>query len=189
MAAVLAVGFGSLANAKSASISANATVISEIVVNNVSNLDFGTVVVGQKKLVYAGDRMSSKVSTGTLIDNGSGGEFTISAQAGSDVTISFVLPTSLAGSTSGSLPITFGEMEDIGMGPYFNPEIITISQIGGIDTYINQNSPSLRYANFPTFDIGGGVNGIRVIIGGEVDATSATAGTYTGTITMSATYN
>jgi len=183
VAAVLAVCFGSLANAQSASISANATVISEIVVNNVSNLDFGIVVVGQKKVVFAGNKTPTRVSTGTVIDNGSGGEFTISAQAGSDVTISFVLPTSLAGSISGTLPIVFAETRDN------MKQIKTIEQIEGGGATIDPNSPSYRIANFPTLDIGGGVNGIRVIIGGEVDATSATAGSYTGTITLSATYN
>jgi len=186
IAAVFAVGFGSFANAQSASISVDATVISEIAVNSVSNLNFGTIVVGQKKLVFSGNRISTKVSTGAVLDNGNGGEFTVAAQAGADVTVSLVLPANLTG-TGGSLPIVFGETVDFEGSSFLSSEIKTIEQNATSD--IEPNSPSIRYANFPAFDIGGGINGIRVLIGGEVDATGATAGTYTGTITLNATYN
>lgn len=49
---VFPVSFGSLAKAQSASITANAIVISEIEVTSVANLIFSTLVVGQKKTIH-----------------------------------------------------------------------------------------------------------------------------------------
>ncbi len=188
IAAVLAIGFGSFAKAQNASITANATVISEIAVTRVSDLNFGTIVVNQKKFV---SRMGNPttVSTGTVIDNGGRGEFTVAAQAEADVTISLNLPTALTG-PGGSLPIVFVETVDSDFGdPYLQSTIYVNTQEGNGGYDIDPNSPSERFNSFPNFDIGGGVNGVRIFIGGEVDATNATSGAYTGTITLSAAYN
>lgn len=186
--ALLAVGFGSLVHAQSASISANATVISEIAVTSVSDLNFGTIVANQKKFVSQFGNPAT-VSTGTVIDNGGRGEFTVAAQAGTDVTVSLVLPPALLG-PGGSLPIVFVETIDTDFGdPSLLSAIYINMQEGNGGYYINPNSFSERFNSFPNFDIGGGVNGVRIFIGGEVDATNATAGTYTGIITLNATYN
>lgn len=187
LTAALAIGIGAFANAQSASISANATVISEIAVTSVSDLNFGTIVVNQKKIVS--EMGDTRVSTGTAINNGSRGEFTVAAPAGADVTVSLVLPNVLTGS-GGSLPILFEEtLFSEMMGSYTRSTLYVNFQPGNGGYDINPNSPSERFANFPTFDIGGGVNGVRVFIGGTVDATNSTAGSYTGTITLNATYN
>nr|MBI1229442.1 hypothetical protein [Cytophagales bacterium] len=185
LTAALAIGIGAFANAQSASISANATVISEIAVTSVSDLNFGTIVVNQKKIVS--EMGDTRVSTGTAINNGSRGEFTVAAPA--DVTVSLLLPNVLTGS-GGSLPILFEEtLFNEVEGSYTRSTLYVNFQPGNGGYVINPNSPSERFANFPTFDIGGGVNGVRVFIGGTVDATNSTAGSYTGTITLNATYN
>jgi hypothetical protein len=104
---MLAVALGSLAHAQSASISVDATVISEIAVANVNNLNFGTLVAGQIKTIDLRGNVS--VSTGSTLGTTSQGEFTVAAQAAADVTISLVLPTVLTGGGSSSLPIVFKE--------------------------------------------------------------------------------
>jgi hypothetical protein len=176
-AAILAVGFGSLANAQSASISANATVISEIAVTTLANLNFGTVVVGQTKSIDGYGNID--VSTGPILGPAGFGMFRIVALKGSNVGLTFVLPTNLNTTGGASLPITFGEGAAgksgmIELKPFeqteFDPSIPY--QING---FLNGGDPAYDY--------------VQVFIGGKVDATVATAGTYTGTITLNATYN
>jgi hypothetical protein len=177
IAAVFAVGFGSLANAQSASISANATVISELLVTNNANLDFGTVVVGQTKSIDGYG--SIEVSTGPTLGTARLGMFRIEAQIGSNVGLTFVLPTNLSTTGGALLPITFGE------GVSGKSGMIELRP--GIPTEFIPSSP---------YQINGFLNGaypgdtfVKVYIGGKVDATGVTAGIYTGTITLSATYN
>lgn len=186
VAAVLAVGFGSLANAQSASISANATVISEIAVANVNNLNFGTVVAGQKKGIDKAGNVS--VSTGSALGTTTRGEFTVAAQAGSDVRISFTLPANLIGPGDAVMPYALNWETD---GPMGGTEYggIVVTQIGGGGLFITSDTFSFSGNSFPTFEAIEGTNSVRVFIGGQVDATSATAGSYTGTITLNATYN
>ncbi len=176
IAAVLALGFGSLANAQSASISANATVISEIAVTNLANLNFGTVVVGQMKSI---DGLGTIwVDNGPKLGSTNYGRFRIEAQIGSNVQLAFDLPTNLSTAEGALLPISFGPGESAasavvelrpGAQTEFDPR--NPYQING---FLNAD-PEERY--------------VVVVIGGQVDATSATAGSYTGTITLSATYN
>jgi hypothetical protein len=183
VAAVLAVGFGSLANAQSASISANATVISELTVTNQANLNFGTVVVGQVKTIDS-YLNTATVSTGIALGTSNRGAFTVAAQAGSNVTLEFSLPTTLTGG-AGTLPISFSWLnsEDIPV------ESVTITvEDEGYKIFDPKNSYTFP-TGFPTLEAIAGTNSVFVYIGGRVDATGVTAGTYTGTITLSATYN
>lgn len=185
IAAIITIGFGSFANAQSASISANATVISEISVANVANLNFGTLVAGQIKTIDLFGNVS--VSTGSTLGTTRQGEFTVAASAGSDVRLSFSLPTNLNGSGAAVLPISFAWEDEYGF-PELSVRIITDGQ-GGAD-YVNPTSSiSFPGNSFPTVEAIPGTNSVRVFIGGQVDATNATAGTYTGTITLNATYN
>lgn len=191
IAAVFAVGFGSFANAQSASISANATVISEIVVANVNNLNFGTVVAGQKKRIdYLGN---VSVSIGSAVGPITMGEFTVAAQAGSDVRFSFTLPANLISPSNATMPYVLNWQEvdpdGDGVSTFTRYGGIVIQQAGGGGSAIMGNNFSFPGNSFPTFQAIPGTNSVRVFIGGQVDATSATAGTYTGTITLNATYN
>jgi hypothetical protein len=175
--ALLAVGFGSLVHAQSATISANATVLSQITVVNNANLNFGTVIMGQTKMIDASDNVY--VSEGsTAIGSANRGSFYVTAQTGSNVRLTFTLPTNLSKVGGGSLPISFPHYE----------ETMGIVE----DAYGTQDDFDLTIAYV--------INGFNsswdwetstssFYIGGKVDATTATAGIYTGTITLSATYN
>ncbi|WP_289029486.1 DUF4402 domain-containing protein [uncultured Algoriphagus sp.] len=185
-AAILAIGFGTLANAQSASISANATVISEIAVANINNLNFGTVVVGQKKGIDFAGNVS--VSTGSGLGTTTRGEFTVAAQAGSDVTFSFILPANLIGPGDAVMPYALNwENDGFDGGTKYGGIVVT--QIGNGGSFITNDTFSFDGNSFPTYEAIEGTNSVRVFIGGQVDATSATAGSYTGTITLNATYN
>jgi spore coat protein U-like protein len=183
VAAILGLGFGSFANAQSASISANATVISEIEVENVNNLNFGTLVAGQIKSVLLG---GVEVSTGPLLGTANRGEFIVAAQAGSDVRLSFNLPDNLNGPSGALLPISFFWINEFDV-----PQLtVRIFFSNGAFITVNPNNPiSFPDNSFPTSEVTAGKNSVRLTIGGKVDATSATAGSYTGTITLNATYN
>jgi spore coat protein U-like protein len=175
--AAFAVGFGTFANAQSASISANATVVSEIVVANVNNLNFGTVVVGQKKSITAYE--VEEVSSGPVLGSANPGRFRVNAQRGSYVSISFDFPTNLLGTGGSQLPIYFSwdaqpdKVIVVTDGDYNEAAPLILGTAYQINNY-NALSETPFY---------------EFVIGGQVDATSATAGTYTGTITLSATYN
>jgi spore coat protein U-like protein len=185
---MLAVALGSLAHAQSASISVDATVISEIAVANVNNLNFGTLVAGQIKTIDLRGNVS--VSTGSTLGTTSQGEFTVAASAGSDVQLSFTLPANLIGPDVGVLPIAFVYDEDVA-GDLLPRSALRI--VDGLDGQFLSGDPtspiSFRDNSFPTFEAIPGTNSVRVFIGGQVDATNATAGTYIGTITLSATFN
>ncbi|PRY83749.1 DUF4402 domain-containing protein [Mongoliibacter ruber] len=185
IAAILTIGFGSFAIAQSASISANATVISEIAVANVNNLSFGTVVTGQTKSINSFGDVS--VSNGPALGTTNRGEFTVAASAGSDVRLSFTLPNNLTGPGAAVLPIAFTWEE----GDFMTFEEYGIRVITRSDafSFVVDNTFSFPGNSFPTFEAIPGTNSVRVFIGGQVDATNATAGTYTGTITLNATYN
>ncbi len=175
IAAVLTVGFGSLANAQSASISANATVISELSILNMANLAFGTVVSGQKKFIDSEN--TTEVSIGSALGASSRGRFIMWAQIGSNVTLTFTLPTNLSTSGGDLLPISFDDFNE-------NP-IIAVVDGDGIFGRVTPGTPYVING----FNSASEIDNINIYVGGQVDATGVTAGTYTGTITLSAAYN
>ena len=182
-----AVGIGSLANAQSATISANAKVISEIAVTSVSNLNFGTLVAGQTKSIDQNGYVT--VSSGSALGTANMGEFTVAAQAGSDVSLVFILPTGLTGSNTGLLPISFSWTEDSQGDVLYVPSVRVVENTDGGSGYYDPSSGPIRYTSFPTCEAIAGKNSVRVFIGGRVDSNGVSSDTYTGTITLSATYN
>lgn len=134
-------------------INANATVLESITVDNINDLEFGDVEIGN----------SSEV----LPTAANAGQFNISGTDGRDVSFSFTtLPTELTDG-SNTITITFGassaQWDNGDSSAAFDP---------------NSDAPS-------TSLFGGDVD---VFIGGEVDATGAEAGDYTGSITLTAEY-
>lgn len=179
---VFTIGFGSLVKAQNASISANATVISEITVAKVADLNLGTVVVGQIKSI---DGLSRKVSTGPDLGSSNMGQFTVAAQAGTDVILTFSLPTELSGPNMTTLPIKFSWDDNGSVAQSVWIQADVFYWLG-----LNPTLGPLSFpAGFPSFQAIPGTNSVNVFIGAQVDATSATAGTYIGTITLSASYN
>ncbi|MDG1277134.1 MAG: DUF4402 domain-containing protein [Algoriphagus sp.] len=177
IAAVFALGFVSLAKAQSASISANATVISELSVTKGKDLNFGTIVVGQTKSIDAYDNIS--VSDGPELGSATAGTFTVNAQKGSNVKVSFILPTNLTSSTSNLLPISFN---------YGDTQVAAVMDDEGNYTEFYPTS-DFQINGFNQSVVDPLASSVKFYIGGQVDATGVTAGTYTGTITLSATYN
>nr|MBI1229443.1 hypothetical protein [Cytophagales bacterium] len=188
-AAILAVSFGSLVHAQSATISANATVVSEIAVARVADLNFGTLVTGQIKTIFYDG--SVFVSTGSALGSANRGEFTVAAAAGSDVRLSFNLPTNLAGPGASTLPIDFAWEDVSPFGSVTSNNVLVVGQEGDQTQIFNPplGPISVYDSSFPTFEAIAGTNSVRVFIGAQVDATGVSAGSYTGTITLSATYN
>ena len=176
IATVFAVGFVSLANAQSASISANATVISELKVSNLSNLNFGTIVVGQTKTILADNTV--EVSSGSKIGTTNRGRFSLEAQVGSNVTLTFVLPENLTTTEGALLPIEF-DWAGASEGP--------IAYEDG-DGALYKIIPGTSY-QILGFNSGSEMPTSNVLVGGRVNATGVTPGTYSGTITLSAIYN
>ncbi len=180
IAALFAVSFSSLANAQSASISANATVISELKVTNQANLNFGTIIIGQTKSIYSDN--SVVVSTGNSLGNTNRGQFSLSAGIGSNLTLTFVLPSSLTTTGGAILPISFTDD---------NPNNLS-SAIGfeDGDGNVAKVTPGIPYV-INGYNSASEVKNANVFVGGQVDATGVgvSTGIYTGTITLSATYN
>lgn len=175
IAAVFAVGFGSFAQAQSASISANATVISELTITNVANLNFGTVVVGQTKSIDADNMIN--VSTGSALGTANRGRFIVRAQVGSNVQLTLVLPSNLSTSGGALLPISFA--------PINGEPAIAVQDGDGQMFAITPGTPYL----ITGFNSASEIEEVNVFVGGQVNATGVTAGTYNGNITLTATYN
>ena len=139
-----------------ASIAATATVsgIVPLTASGPGDLAFGTVTAGTPKSV-----------TGT-----SAGRFTISGQPSRAVSITFTLPTVLAGSGSATIPITFSSTDGLLWSPYPTAS-----------SGFNPNAP------FSTpLDATGN---LTIGIGGTVSPPAlATSGLYSGTITLTVAY-
>jgi hypothetical protein len=129
------------------------------------------------------------VSTGPVLGNANRGAFTVAAQAGSDVTLQFSLPTALTGQ-NGSLPISFSWLDTTYESLPVDNVYVEVTS-GGFNSFdpINAWTFPTMEGGFPTIEAISGTNSVNVFIGGRVDATGVTSGSYTGTITLTATYN
>jgi hypothetical protein len=101
------------------------------------------------------------------------------------------LPITLVSVGGGNLPISF----DTGIpdmdGGFVDQSGMISSTVGtrSINPTVPYTFPA-EYGSFPTSEAIPGTNSIDVFIGGRVDATGVVpSGTYTGSITLSATYN
>lgn len=158
-AAVAALAFApNTATAQTANITASATVLAPLTVTGVNNLDFGTV--------YPGVNASVAPTAATA------GSFTLTGVAGAQITVTFTLPTNLQDAALDNLPISFATT----------------------DATANQaNSQAAATAFDPnsvlTTNLDATTGSYYVWIGGTVSPTgSQPAGTYTGTITLTAAY-
>lgn len=175
---VLMMGFGISAMAQSTdndNILGKATVLQGINVVGVTDLSFGWVSPGLSKTIDL-----ENTATGGQVGEGTQttGVFSVSAAANSNVQIQFTtLPTNLV-SGANNLPI----------GAY-TAGYHTANPYSGGTTFVPGTGTQVAGGNFPTNDIGG-VNAIYVFIGGTVTPGGTQAsGDYTGTITLTATYN
>jgi hypothetical protein len=151
---------------------ARATVVQQIVVSQVSNLDFSMVSPGVAKTIsHSG---ATLVSAGTVTGGESRGVFTVSAGAGTSVDLSYQVPTDLESGLN-TLPVTFTS----GWG---NANNNSASNAVSVSTETN-------IALFPTNDVSG-ANLIYVILGGTVTpAVGQAAGLYVADVVLTAEYN
>lgn len=151
---------------------ARATVVQQIVVSQVSNLDFTLVSPGiDKTISHSG---ATLVTAGTVTGGESRGVFTVSAGAGTSVDLSYSAPSELESGLN-TLPVSFtsgwGSAND---GTATNPVSI---------------SAETNIAIFPTNDVSGS-NLIYVILGGTVSPVTGQApGLYVADVTLTAEYN
>ena len=140
------------------------------------HLNFGTIVVGQTKTILADNTV--EVSSGSKIGTTNRGRFSLEAQVGSNVTLTFVLPENLTTTEGALLPIEF-DWAGASEGP--------IAYEDG-DGALYKIIPGTSY-QILGFNSGSEMPTSNVLVGGRVNATGVTPGTYSGTITLSAIYN
>lgn len=148
-----------LAQSDNADITATANVLAVVDVTAGNNLDFGDVTPGTPSSVAVGDATA--------------GTFTVSGNGG-NVELDFTLPGDLTG-PGGNLPISFSST-DAAWGDGGSPD----------NTFDPTSTPG------DNLDITGDTSDgeITVFIGGTVSPPAGLqAGTYDGTITLTATYN
>jgi spore coat protein U-like protein len=178
-----------MAQTNSNTITATAKVIDQISVLNFQDLNFGQVTVGQNKTIdidgtVTGGAAVSDVSTTV-------GKFKVYAGIGSDVQLTFsALPSELDedGVGTATLPIVYDKDNDGTTSKNFAAYGLAAD---ATDPTRFAAATGVRVAtgSFPTNTLDT-KNGIYVFIGGTVkpDPTQA-RGTYSGNITLTATYN
>jgi hypothetical protein len=185
--AVLSLGFGVAANAqdRSAEIAASAKVVDALSVTPDQDLNFGIVMQGVKKMVSVSGG-TSDLDGGE--DNTTGvtvGKFLVNAGAGSSVTLSFIVPSNLKNGTI-DLPILFNQGLD-------GQPAVTVAYGATSGSVTGLSVSADNSITFPSTPIGEGTaakNGTYVWIGGVVNPSGNQAnGSYTGTVTLTASYN
>ena len=141
-------------------ISVSARVLESLVVTAVNDLEFGDIVAGNTSAVAP--------------DDATAGQYEISGEAGSEVSLSFTLPSNLelVLDPSFTMPISFSNSDgihsttnDAGAGSTFDPNVV--------------HTPTLNAMN----------GDLYIFIGGEVTAAPGQEpGNYEGTITLTVEY-
>lgn len=185
--AVFSLGFGVAAQAqdRSATLSANATVVDQLSVTQDQDLNFGIVMQGVKKMVSVSGG-TSDLDAGE--DNTTGvtvGKFLVNAGAGSSVTLSFIVPSNLTNGAN-NLPILFNQGLD-------GQPAVTVAYGATSGSVTGLSVTSDNSITFPSSTIGSGdaaKNGTYVWVGGVVNPSGTQVnGAYTGTVTLTASYN
>lgn len=186
--AVLSLGLGVAAQAqvRDADIKAKATVVDQLVVTPLEDLDFGIVMQGKNKMVAANGGVTSQDGA-TVSPDASVGQFSVLAGAGSSVTIRIDVPLTLAGPAGSTpMPIVFNrDLDDaadattVGFG-YSTASLTKL--IVNEDNSITIPSGENDKVN--------GKSGVFVWLGGVVKpSANQVNGAYSGDITLTASYN
>jgi hypothetical protein len=161
-AAIMAASAHAAAAQNSATINATATVLQPLVTTGTNDLSFGNVYPGVTKLVGYSDATNA-------------GRFTVTGYGGAEVSISFTLPTDLAGPSNSALPIG-------SWSGYHN----TANSTGAGGTEFTPSSAQTTTRLGGTAPANGS---LHVFLGATVTPSAAQAqGTYTGTVTMTVAY-
>jgi hypothetical protein len=188
MVAVFAFGTTFLAQAqdRTVTMSATAKVVDVLDVQKEQDLDFGIVMQGVNKMISVTAGVSDKDAGDDNVTGIKGGVFQVYAGAGSSVSLEVTVPSVLGGANSTTLPIVFNrDLDDaadqttIGYG---------ISS-GSVTKLFTNQANSITFPSGVT-DVIGTKSATRIFIGGVVKPSATQAnGTYTGTITLVASYN
>jgi hypothetical protein len=165
-AAILLMGLNTAVyGQQSASIAANAEVQAPLTVDGPTELDFGNVQQGTNKTVH----VNGTGNDGDVVI----GQFTVGGTDGANITLNF---TTLENLSDGTNTLTID---------YASTDYATWDANGDNTNSTNNFDPT---SETPTATLD--TDGISVFIGGQAqpDAGQVT-GTYTGTITLEATYN
>ena len=159
--AALTVAAARPAMAQSATINVSATVQTPLTLTTQSALDFTTVFPGVAKTVTAAGGTNSATA----------GRVQVAGQAGAQVSVGFVLPTTLANGAV-TMPISYGATSGC-----FNATA-TPTGCTAFDPAVGQ-----------TRNLDAATGLLFVYLGGTVTpATTQAAGTYTGTVTLNVAY-
>lgn len=185
--AAFAIGFGVTAQAqdRSASIETNAEVFDAISVTQISSLEFGQVMKGAKKYISLEGVAASSDGDAVSSVGIRAGSFRVNAGAGAAVTLTFNNLSALTlvgeGDNRPTMPILFNQNH---LG---DPETTL-----GYGTSDSDITPLVLGANsivFPSTSVEN-ANGTYVYVGATVNpAADQASGEYTGTLTLTATYN
>lgn len=175
-----AINLSANAQTSNSTIDVGAKVFDQITVDGFRNLELGQVMTNTVKKVDIDGEI-----TGSAGISGSGvqvGVFKVFAGAGSDVTLTFEDIPTLSDGTN-TMDITFNDGNNDLVGYGLDPDNASAAvRFSSLTTVVEDNS-------FPTNTIDS-KNGIYVYVGAEVTAANDQAsGTYSGTVTLTATYN
>ena len=162
-----------------ASVAGNANVAAQVTVTGNTPLEFGNVTPGVTKTVSSAGVVGPGLPGGTTE---TAGKFTITKGANTQVTLGFTLPSNLVDLSSNNLAINFVDYA----GPtkcaklsYTALTDVPFTPASG-EVIANTGSTATYFASTEFY----------VFIGGTVvPITGQVAGAYTGTITLTATYN
>lgn len=178
-----------MAQTDNGTVSASAKVIDQISVDNFQDLNFGQVTVAQNKTIditgaVTGGASVSDVSTAV-------GKFKVYAGIGSDVQLAFsALPAVLDedGTGTATLPIVYDFDNDGTTAKNLSAYGLT-TDAASATRFVAATGVQVASGNFPTNALDS-KNGIFVFIGGTVKpGANQVRGTYSGSITLTATYN
>ena len=185
LAVTLLLGAGSaFGQSDDAPIGARASVLSQIVVTAGDSLIFGNVNPGVDKTIGT----DGTVLAGTATGDEQNGTFTIAKGAGSFITLSWTLPTTLAKAGGGTMPINFNDVSSTKLGLLTSGSTSFPFSISESDAAVELNTNTgITGTDRTAF---AAATALTVAVGGTVvpGATQA-AGNYIGQITLTATYN
>lgn len=203
-AVTLLVGFSSVANGQSsddATISANANVVQDMVVGNDTNdIEFNNILRNSGKFINAADGTvdAAAATTSGTVDGVTGGEergwFDISIVAGTNVNLTLAVPSTLNNGDNGDNTIQFS----VGTSGFDNSDLnglITETKPTGttaVTAITNGEGTNFTFSSGDwtldtAFEMPAGGT-VYLALGGETVAASDQAlGSYTGTLTLTAT--
>lgn len=157
-------------------ITASAIVAGGLTISGDAGLDFNTVAPGVTKTIGTDDAVLQGSATGSE----TAGEFNVTKGANTTVTFTLTLPTELTFNAE-TMPINFADYNANQLGLW------TITA-GGAD--VTAFTPATGDILIGAITGGFAATGIKLELGGTVVPDPAqAAGTYTGTISLSAVYN